>query len=174
MIFRIIGVHRHCFKLILLSRPLANHPDTGRSGAVRRISPGRRMRPVLETHAWRKRMPAVTYEPDPLKLRDRCHRAGGDSEAVALIPKVFCQGVSLKALTRLRTAEEVASEVFGKGPGPVYLAFLEVLPEGNGDLRYGCRLCSGWSEGHSWKNQRDVLRHLRRQHFGVGDRCDMW
>ena len=119
----------------------------------------------------------MTYEPDPLKLQDRCRREGGDPDAVAIIPKVFSEGVNLKALTRLRTGEEVASRTFGKGPGPVYLVFLDALPDRNGRYgqpRYRCRLCSSWGEGYSWKNQRDVLRHLRRQHFGVGDRCDTW
>jgi hypothetical protein len=135
------------------------------------------MRSILERHSWRKRMPAVTYESDPLKLQDRLLRDGGDPDVVARIPMVFSAGVNLKALTRLRTAEEVASQTFGKGPGPVYLVFLEVLPDRSGgyeQLRYGCRLCSSWDDGCSWKNQRDVLRHLRRQHFGVGDRCDTW
>jgi len=162
---------------IFFGRPPANCSDAGRPVVRHKLSPRPRIHPVLENHSWRKRMPAKSCEPDPLKLQDRCRREGGDPDVVAMIPKVFSKGVDLKALTRLRTAEEVASRTFGKGPGPVYLVFLEVLPDQGGRYgqpRYGCRLCSSLGEGYSWKNQRDVLRHLRRQHFGVGDRCDTW
>ena len=41
---------------------------------------------VLEKHSWCKRMLAMMYEPEPLKLQDRCRREGGYPDAVAIIP----------------------------------------------------------------------------------------
>jgi hypothetical protein len=68
-------------------------------------------------------MPAMTFEADVRRLQERCSRQGGGPEVVALLPLIFADGVNLKALTRPRTAEEVASQVFGKGPGRCTRAF---------------------------------------------------
>ena len=127
----------------------------------------------------RKRVPGVHYEPDIHKLQERCIRQGGEYGAIALIPQIFARGVHKEALVRLRTGEEVA---FGEDPGPVYLCFLQAVEEsstGKEDqtcvTRYTCRLCPGSSDTKfSWKNERDVLRHLRKQHFGLSDSCDLW
>jgi len=124
-------------------------------------------------------MPAVKYEPDASKLQQRCSRDGGDPIAIRLISMVFSEGVTLSALTRQMTAEEVASQAFGQGPGQVYLGFLETIHvEENGDecggFRYRCRLCPSYSKTASWKHERDVLRHLRKHHFGLAKECEQW
>ena len=127
----------------------------------------------------RKRMPAVEFESDASKLQQRCSRDGGDPEAMRLVSKVFSEGVSLSALLRQKTAEEVASQAFGQGPGQVYLGFLETIQleisggEGVG-LRYRCRLCPDFAKATSWKHERDVLRHLRKHHFGLANECEQW
>ena len=130
----------------------------------------------------RKRVPGVRYEPDVHKLQERCILQGGECGAIALIPQIFAKGVHKEALVRLRTGEEVASQAFGEGPGPVYLCFLQAVEESSAEedhqtcvTRYTCRLCPGPSDTKfSWKNERDVLRHLRKQHFGLSDSCDRW
>ena len=127
----------------------------------------------------RKRMPPVTYEPDFSKLQQRCSREGGDPDAIRLISKVFSEGVNLSALTRQKTAEEVACQVFGEGPGQVYLGFLEMIQmeqgaSENGGFRYRCRLCPDFAKATSWKHERDVLRHLRKHHFGLANECEQW
>lgn len=127
----------------------------------------------------RKRMPAVKYEPDASKLQQRCSWEGGDPDAIKLISKVFAEGVKLSALTRQKTAEEVACRVFGEGPGQVYLGFLETMQMGqgggeDGELRYYCRLCPDFAKAASWKHERDVLRHLRKHHFGLASECEQW
>jgi len=127
----------------------------------------------------RKRMPAVKHEPDASKLQQRCSRDGGDPNAIRLISKVFSEAVTLSALTRQKTAEEVASQAFGQGPGQVYLGFLETIHvDENGDeyggFRYRCRLCPSYSKAASWKHERDVLRHLRKHHFGLAKECEQW
>lgn len=124
-------------------------------------------------------MPAVKYESDPSKLQQRCSRDGGDSDAIESISKVFSKGVTLSALTRQKTAEEVVSQAFGQGPGQVYLGFLETIQTGKCrdekvEFRYRCRLCPGYAEAASWKHERDVLRHLRKHHFGLANECEKW
>jgi hypothetical protein len=127
----------------------------------------------------RTRMPAVKLEPDASKLRQRCSRDGGDPEAIELIPRIFSGGVTLSALTRQRTAEEVASGTFGQGPGQVYLILLGTVPteqSGSGTIgfRYRCRLCPDSAKVTTWKHERDVLRHLRKYHFGLANKCERW
>ena len=127
----------------------------------------------------RKRMPAVGFESDVSKLQQRLLREGGDPEAIRLLREVFSEGVSLSALIRQKTAEEVASQAFGQGPGQVYLGFLETIQlelsggEGVG-FRYRCRLCPDFAKTASWKHERDVLRHLRKLHFGLANECEKW
>src|SRR5258706_15725860 len=86
--------------------------------------------------------------------------------------KVFTNEVSLKALTRALTDAEVETKEFGVETGRVYLAFLESINEGEGvGTYYVCRLC------HSeqiWRQHKDVLRHLRRDHFGLSYVCKYW
>jgi len=42
------------------------------------------------------------------------------------------------------------------------------------DRRFQCRLCCGGAIATSWGYPRDVVRHLRRDHFGFGDACLNW
>jgi hypothetical protein len=125
------------------------------------------------------RQPPAAYEPNVTTLQERLRREGGDNDAVMLVQKVFSNGVALAALTRRQTREEMAQQVFGQGGGPVYLAFLETLPLNEREnraleTRFRCRLCPNNADALSWKHQRDVLRHLRRDHFGFGEMCFQW
>lgn len=139
--------------------------------------------PYSRSSSSRKRVPGVPYESDVHKLQERCFRQGAEPDAIALIPHIFAKGVHKDALVRLRTGEEVASRTFGEGPGPVYLCFLQPVEESSAEdeenqtsvTRYTCRLCPGPNDTKfSWKNERDVLRHLRKQHFGLSEACEFW
>jgi len=128
---------------------------------------------------YRKRMPAVKFEPDASKLQTRLIHEGGDPGAIKLLINVFPEGVNLSALTRQKTAEEVASQTFGQGPGQVFLGFLETVQieqnwGGDATFRYRCRLCPDIAKTTSWKHERDVLRHLRKHHFGLANECELW
>jgi hypothetical protein len=125
------------------------------------------------------RQPAATFEPNVVTLQERLRREGGDQDVVNLLGRVFSNGVTLEALSRRQTREEAAQQVFGQGGGPVYLAFLETLPLNERDnpalwARFRCRLCPNNVGAPSWKHQRDVLRHLKRDHFGLGEMCIQW
>jgi len=125
------------------------------------------------------RQPAATYEPNIIKLQERLRREGGDQDAVTLVESVFPDEVTLEALTRRQTREEAAQQIFGQGGGPVYLAFLETSPlnkrdNGASGVRFRCRLCPNNTVALYWKHHRDVLRHLKRDHFGLGETCIQW
>jgi len=113
-----------------------------------------------------KKQPAVEFEPDIKKLQGRCREAGGDEQAVLLIKRVFVDEVNLASLTRKLSAKELASHHFGSEAGQVYVGFLRA----ERNARYACRLCPRDTE-MSWKHKRDVLRHLRRDHFGLAEKC---
>ena len=113
--------------------------------------------------------PAVSFEPDVEKLQDRCRLAGADEQVVLLIGRIFSRGVTLSSLMGMMTAKELASYGFGSESGQAYVCFLRA----DRDARYRCRLCPRDTE-MSWKHQRDVLRHLRRDHFGLAEECHIW
>lgn len=123
------------------------------------------------------RLPAADYESNIARLQERLRREGANLDAVALIQSIFPNGVTLDALTRRRTREEAIQEAsFSQGAGPVYLAFLDSVHStlGESGTRYQCRLCPIKGEIITWKYHRDVLRHLRKEHFGLGEKCPHW
>lgn len=116
-----------------------------------------------------KKGPAVEFEPDVKQLQRRCNEAGAEEQAVLLIEKIFEREVKLSSLTRKLTTKELASRQFGGESGQAYVCFLRV----ERDARNTCRLCPRGTE-MSWKHRRDALRHLRRDHFGLADKCPNW
>jgi len=123
------------------------------------------------TPAPRKTRP-ITYERNLVRLQQRCRRQGADEDAIGLLDKIFANEVSLEALTRLLTDTEAETKEFGIDNGKVYNALLGYLNEEDGVVpRYHCRLCH--SE-QTWMDPRGVLRHLRRDHFGLANVCDQW
>ncbi len=141
---------------------------TSSNGNERRQVPKPYQRP---TPAARKNRP-ITYEGNLVRLQQRCRRQGADEGAIVLLGKVFANEVSLKALTRPLTDAEEETKEFGVGTGRVYIAFLETINEGEGvGTYYVCRLCHS---AQIWRHHKDVLRHLRRVHFGLADVCNQW
>jgi len=123
------------------------------------------------TSGLRKTRP-ILYERNLVRLQQRCRRQGADEGAIGLLGKIFANEVSLEALTRLLTDTEAETKEFGIDNGKVYNALLEYLDEEDGVVpRYNCRLCHSEK---TWMHHRDVLRHLRRDHFGLADVCDQW
>ena len=139
---------------------------------------GIRTHPRRESNPYQRPTLSVTRKSRPVKhednlerLQQRCRRQGADEDAVCLLGKVFVNEVSEKALTRSLT-DEVETEELGIVTGKVYTAFLEPTDEGEGAVpRYICRLCHS---DQTWKHAKDVLRHLKRDHFGLADTCNKW
>ena len=120
--------------------------------------------------SFRKRpRPAAEYTPDIQLVQARCLAEGGEPEAVNLLPSIFTDDISAKALTRRMTRDE-AHEYNHGAPGQIFLVALRV----DEDKRYHCRLCAINANERGWGRAKDVLRHLKRDHFGLGTRCDRW
>jgi len=111
-------------------------------------------------------LPAEAFEGDVLKLNERLLRKGADPTAVGVCTRIFSEGISIAALEVPMTREE--SEEHGV-IGKRYRMLLKRSTE-SGGIKNRCRLCS--KEGCiEYKNHRDALRHLLKDHFGMGYEC---
>jgi len=117
----------------------------------------------------KKPRPAAVYSPDIQVIVARCRADGGEKGAITLLRGIFTGGVSESALTRKMTREE-AREHYGGVSTQVYRMLLRYENAG----RYHCRLCRVGANEGGWKKPRDVLRHLKRDHFGLGETCKSW
>ncbi len=132
-----------------------------------------------ESKPYQHPTPSVTRKTRPVKCQDNlarlqqgCRKQGADEDAIGLLGKVFANEISQAALTRSLTDEEVETKELGIVTGKVYTAFLEPTDEGRGaPPRYICRLCHS---DQTWKHAKDVVRHLKRDHFGLADTCKKW
>jgi hypothetical protein len=121
-------------------------------------------------HQAARKSTSVGYERDLMLLQQRCRRQGAGEDVIGFLAKIFASGVNLEALTRPLTDSETLE--FGVRAGKAYTAFLAPTNKGGGvALRYVCRLCH---RDQAWKHSKDVLRHLRRDHFGLADVCKKW
>ena len=116
------------------------------------------------------RKPAVEYEPDPVKLQASCELRGGTNVACQWIGTVFKDGVTQGALLRRLKLTEIKRMDFTGGfrPSLAYDGFLQAADEG-----FECCLCTVDNRVW-WKNKKDAIRHLRKFHFGLADRCATW
>jgi len=130
---------------------------------------------IVTTHSYtwvscrKKTRPAAAYTRDMELVQARCITDGGDPAAVNLLRATFPDGISTKALTRRMTRDE-AREYNHGASGQMYRVFLRI-GEGN---RFRCRLCAADADEGGWKQAKDALRHLKRDHFGLGTCCDHW
>ena len=114
---------------------------------------------------------AAGYEPHLEELRKRCRQRGGKDFAVAWLSEIFVDGVTVDALRRPLTMLEVDAMILrlpGFKPSQGYDGFLERLEKG-----FECGLCPD-EERMQWRNRKDAVRHLRKFHFGLADRCLDW
>jgi len=114
--------------------------------------------------------PAATFVANIIQVQARCTGAGGDPAAIELLPVIFDDSITQTALTRPLTRNE-AFEYHGGCTGQVYRVLLRFNEE---EKRFHCRLCAVGDDEGGWKNAKDTLRHLKRDHFGLGNQCDRW
>jgi hypothetical protein len=117
----------------------------------------------------KKTRPAADYTPDVELVQARCIADGGDHDAISRLQTIFADGISDNALTRQMTQDE-AREYNHSAPGQLFRVFLHI----DDQKRFRCRLCAVGADEEGWKYARDALRHLKRDHFGLGIRCDRW
>lgn len=122
------------------------------------------------SHSITRKTRPILYEGNLERLQKRCKKQGADDGAIRLLGKIFANGVSLEALILPFMDAEAGNEGFEIGTGRAYTAFLESTNE-VGVPRYICRLCHG---DQTWKHTKDILRHLKRDHFGLADECGKW
>ena len=109
------------------------------------------------------------FSPDIRIIAAHCRDGGGEERAIALLSDIFSDRVSENALTRKMTKEE-AHKHHGRASTQVY----QMLLRGDDDGRFHCRLCAVGANEGGWKKARDALRHLKRDHFGLGISCPGW
>ena len=150
------------------SEPMSSNQ---RAGLRRRDRANRRQdsKPYKRAPATSRKSRPITYEGNLVRLQQRCRSQGADESAIGLLGKIFADEISLDALSRRLTNAEAETNEFGIRTGMLYTALLEHPDEENDG--YACGLCD---IEKTWKHHRDVLRHLRRDHFGISEGCDQW
>ena len=113
--------------------------------------------------------PPAAYSPDVEAVVDGCRADGGEERAIALLPGIFSSEITEKALTRKMTREEARKHHNGAS-GQVYRMLLRSDESG----RSHCRLCAVDANHNGWRNAKDVLRHLKRDHFELVHVCPRW
>ena len=125
---------------------------------------------IYDNIVYRKtRRPPAAYSPDITVVAESCRADGGEEHAIALLPDIFSNEITEKMLTRKLTREEARKRHNGAS-GQVYRMLLRSDEAG----RFHCRLCSVGTNQNGWKHARDVLRHLKRDHFGLVHVCQRW
>ena len=99
---------------------------------------------------------------------EKLRREDVDEETIGLIQEIFSAGFSVEALMRKMSKDE-STRYLNSESAPVYRALLREANE-----QFQCRLCQDGPNAMSFKRPRDVVRHLRRNHFGFGDSCPTW
>jgi hypothetical protein len=151
----------------MTTQPTSLPQHIGPSRSDRRQASKPYQRPTPATRKARR----IAYEGNLDQLQQRCRGQGADEGAIGLLGKVFANAVSLEALIRQLTDAEADTKEFGIETGRIYNVFLETTDEEGVVSHYACRLCH---TEQIWKHRKDVLRHLRRDHFGFADVCKRW
>ena len=113
----------------------------------------------------------MEYEGEVAKLKRRLLAKGANKQVVELCDAIFRNGVTIEALEERMTREQC--EGLGVRDGKQFRLFLRLVGGANGRMtgRSRCCLCS---PGKEYKNHRDALRHLLKDHFGLYFKCARW
>ena len=113
----------------------------------------------------------MDYEGEVAKLKARLLAKGADEQAVELCDGIFKNGVTIEALEERMTREQC--DVLRVRDGKQFRLFLKLVGGANDGVtgRHRCCLCS---PGKEYKNHRDALRHLLKDHFGLSFKCERW
>ena len=127
------------------------------------------LHPYANVTCRKTRRPPAIYSSDIQVVVRRCQASGGEESVIGLLRGIFSGGISEKALTRKMTREE-ARKYHAAESTQVYQRLLRK----DEDRRFHCGLCAVGANEGGWKRPRDVLRHLKRDHFGLGHTCTLW
>ena len=132
--------------------------------------------PICNNIVYRKTSrPPVAYSPDVRVVVEGCRADGGEGHAIALLPEIFENGITENALTRKMTREEASKRrIYSSSSRRAFTQVYRTLLRSDDAGRSHCRLCSVDANQNGWKNAKDVLRHLKRDHFGLVHWCPRW
>jgi len=112
------------------------------------------------------RLPARPFEPDVAVLSARLLVEGATTESVRHLRRVFPALVSAEAL--------VAPLSNGSTMKKWHLLIKRTKDDKwSASYTYSCRLCPPGNQ-RSYKDSRNILRHLRKDHFGLAFVCEHW
>ena len=122
------------------------------------------------TGQWPGPLLPVDPEDNLTRLKARLVENGADVEAVKLCDEIFKDGISKEALQKRLTREQCKR--FHLRDGKQFQRLLEKVVV-TGETKNRCRLCPG-NDAVLYKNHRDALRHLHKEHFGLWFECARW
>lgn len=116
--------------------------------------------------------PPQAFEGDPDVLAFRLISEGADPDVVDIIRRwIFVPNVTEEALRARIESRELSLKHGGvKLNWQLLLQVIEETPSGQSHC---CRLCPP-ERRPEYKNAADVLRHLKRDHFGLSVACQYW
>lgn len=116
--------------------------------------------------------PPQAFEGDPDVLAVRLIDEGADPEVVNIMRRwIFVLKVTEQALEAPIESRELSSR--HGGIKVKWRLLLQVTEGTTGEQSYCCRLCP-LERRPEYKNAPDVLRHLKRDHFGFSVACQYW
>ena len=137
------------------SGSLANNPNRALPTAT-----GQRRDPLLP----------VDHEGDRTRLKAHLVENGVDVEAMNVCDEIFKDGFDKEALQKRLTRKQC--KMLHLRDGKQFQRLLEKV-EVTGGTKNRCRLCPG-NDAVLYKNHRDALRHLHKEHFGLWFECTRW
>ena len=118
------------------------------------------------------RAPPQAFEGDPDVLAARLIFEGADPDAVDTLRRwIFVAKVTEQELKAPIESRELSLR--HGGVRVKWHLLLQVTGVIAGEQSYCCRLCP-LEHRPEYKNERDVLRHLKRDHFGFSVACQYW
>ena len=121
-------------------------------------------RPDKRTAKRGPRSPAKPFEPSVAALHARLLAEGATPGSVHRLWDIFPQVVS---------AEALMAPLSTGSPEKKWTLFVERARDDKWSPTYSCRLCPP-HDRRQYKESRGVLRHLRKDHFGLPFVCENW
>ena len=141
------------------------------AGPIRQQASSRQHRQALQrVYDKPGNKPAVAHEPDLPRLQELSRLRGGQDFAIAWILKAFAEGVTVNALRRTLSEDEINAVDHDHGfcLSQAYDGFLEKVEDW-----FECGLCAEEKRAN-WKNRKDAIGHFQKFHFGIGQTCGTW
>ena len=119
----------------------------------------------------RPRLPGQRFDPDLRHVQQRLRLEGGDDGAINYLrSEIFPDGEITRGAFMSRMSQD--QRKFCPGTQK-YMLLVERVPHGRRGEDHRCLLCPVEARVE-FKNPRDILRHLYKDHFGLYVDCGRW